>query len=79
MRPAALLPVMRIVLLLICVLLALPVAGVLGAWLARRVAVMLNHGSPTSAALYRAAAQGACAALGLTPIWVDASTPTALG
>lgn len=43
--------------------------------LARRVAVLLNHDSPTGAALYRTAAQRACAALGLTPVWVAASTP----
>jgi len=46
--------------------------------LARRVAVMLNHGSPTGAALNRASAQSACAALGLTPIWAAASTPAEL-
>jgi putative ABC transport system substrate-binding protein len=41
---------------------------------ARRIAIVLNESSPPHAA-YRAAAQGACDALGLTAIWVVASAP----
>jgi putative tryptophan/tyrosine transport system substrate-binding protein len=46
--------------------------------LARRVAVLLNHNNPTGAPLNRAAAQRACAALDLTPVWVAASAPAEL-
>jgi len=44
---------------------------------AQRIAVVLNESSPPHAA-YRAAAQRACAALGLTAIWVVASAPAEL-
>jgi len=44
---------------------------------AQRVAVLLNESSPPHVA-YRAAAQRACAALGLTAIWVVASAPAEL-
>ena len=46
--------------------------------LSRRVAILLNESNPTGAALYRAAAQSACAALGLTAIWAVASAPAEL-
>ncbi len=45
---------------------------------ARRIAVLLNENSP-SQALYWAAAQSACAALGLVAHRVVASTPAQLG
>ena len=45
--------------------------------LSRRIAILSNEGNPSHAA-YRAAAQRACAALGLTAIWVVASAPAEL-
>jgi len=45
--------------------------------LSRRIAILLNDSSPAHAA-YRATAQSACAALGLTAIWVVASAPAQL-
>ena len=41
--------------------------------LSRRVAILLNESNPAGAALYRAAGQRACTALGLTAVWVVAS------
>ena len=46
--------------------------------LSQRVAILLNEDNPAVAALYRAAAQSACTALGLTAIWVTASVPAEL-
>ncbi len=45
--------------------------------LSRRIAILSNEGNPSHAA-YRAAAQRACAALGLTAVWVVASAPAEL-
>lgn len=45
---------------------------------AQRVAILLNESNPVGAALYRAAAQGACAALGLVAVWVVANAPAQL-
>ena len=45
--------------------------------LSRRIAILSNEGHPSHAA-YRAAAQRACAALGLTAVWVVASAPAEL-
>ncbi len=44
----------------------------------QRVAILLNESNPAGAALYRAAAQSACAALRLAAIWVVASAPAEL-
>jgi putative ABC transport system substrate-binding protein len=44
---------------------------------ARRIAIVLNESNPTYAA-FRAAAQNACATLGLAPIWVVANAPAQL-
>jgi putative tryptophan/tyrosine transport system substrate-binding protein len=44
----------------------------------RRVAILLNESNPQGAALYRAAGERACAALGLTAIWVVASVSAQL-
>ena len=45
--------------------------------LSRRIAILSNEGHPSHPA-YRAAAQRACAALGLTAVWVVASAPAEL-
>jgi putative tryptophan/tyrosine transport system substrate-binding protein len=45
---------------------------------ARRIAIVLNESNPKQVELYRAAAQSACSALGLAPIWVVASSPVEL-
>jgi putative ABC transport system substrate-binding protein len=45
---------------------------------ARRMAILLNESNPAGAALYRAAAQSACAALGLAAVWVVASAQAQL-
>ncbi len=44
----------------------------------RRVAILLNETNPQGAALFRASGERACAALGLTAIWVVASVPAQL-
>ncbi len=44
----------------------------------RRVAILLNESNPRGAALFRAAGERACAALGLIAVWVVASVPTEL-
>jgi putative ABC transport system substrate-binding protein len=44
----------------------------------QRIAILLNESNPAGAALYRAAGRRACAALGLTAVWVVASAPTEL-
>jgi hypothetical protein len=43
----------------------------------RRIAIVLNESHPSYAA-FRAAAQSACATLGLAPVWVVASAPAQL-
>ena len=45
---------------------------------ARRIAILLNESNPKGAALVRAAGQSACAALGLTAIWVVGGAPAQL-
>ena len=44
----------------------------------RRIAILLNESNPQGAALFRAAGERACAALGLMAIWVVASVSTEL-
>ncbi len=44
---------------------------------ARRIAIVLNESNPAYVA-FRAAAQSACATLGLAPVWVVANAPTQL-
>jgi putative ABC transport system substrate-binding protein len=45
---------------------------------AQRMAILLNESNPVATALYRAAGQRACAALGLGAIWAVASVPAEL-